>query len=64
MSHEKSIAFLARTEEERLLLAHTEDLLTRAEGGIVCGDFLNLGEQFLVRAFLSQCGGHVGLVPV
>ena len=56
MSHEKSIAFLARTEEERLLLAHTEDLLTRAEGGIVCGDFLNLGEQFLVRAFLSQCG--------
>lgn len=56
MSHEKSIAFLARTEEERLLLAHTEDLLNRADGGTVSGDFLNLGEQFLVRAFLMQCG--------
>ena len=56
MSHEKSIAFLARTEEERLLLAHTEDLLVRADGGTVSGDFLNLGEQFLVRAFLVQCG--------
>ena len=56
MSHEKTIAFLARTEEERLLLAHTEDLLVRSDGGIVTGDFLNLGEQFLVRAFLTQCG--------
>ena len=56
MSHEKSIAFLARTEEERLLLAHTEDLLVRSEGSIVSGDFLNLGEQYLIRAFLSQCG--------
>lgn len=56
MSHEKSIAFLARTEEERLLLAHTEDLLARAEGSIVSGEFLNLGEQYLVRAFLEQCG--------
>ncbi len=56
MAHEKSIAFLARTEEERLLLAHTDDLLARADGGTVSGDFLNLGEQFLVRAFLMQCG--------
>ena len=56
MSHEKSIAFLARTEEERLLLAHTEDLLARSEGSIVSGEFLNLGEQYLVRAFLTQCG--------
>jgi len=56
MSHEKSIAYLARTEEERLLLAHTEDLMSRADGGTVSGDFLNLGEQFLVRAFLNQCG--------
>lgn len=56
MSHEKSIAFLARTEEERLLLAHTDDLVSRADGGTVSGDFLNLGEQFLVRAFLNQCG--------
>lgn len=56
MAHEKSIAFLARTEEERLLLAHTDDLSARADGGTVSGDFLNLGEQFLVRAFLNQCG--------
>ena len=56
MSYEKSIAFLARSEEERLLLAHTEDLVSRADGGTVSGDFLNLGEQFLVRAFLNQCG--------
>lgn len=56
MTHEKSIAFLARTEEERLLLAHTDDLSARADGGTVSGDFLNLGEQFLVRAFLNQCG--------
>ena len=56
MSHEKCIAFLARTEEERLLLAHTEDLLARSEGSIVSGDFLNLGEQYLIRAFLTQCG--------
>jgi len=56
MAHEKSIAFLARTEEERLLLAHTDDLSAHADGGTVSGDFLNLGEQFLVRAFLNQCG--------
>ena len=56
MNYEKSIAFLARTEEERLLLAHTQDLLSRAGGGIAAADFLNLGEQYLVRAFLGQCG--------
>ncbi len=30
--------------------------MTRADGGTVSGDFLNLGEQFLVRSFLTQCG--------
>lgn len=56
MSHEKTILHLARSDEERLLLAHTEDLLLRCESSTVCSDFLNLGEQYLVRAFLSACG--------
>ena len=56
MSSEKSIAFLARTEEDRMLLAHTEDLLLRSAGGIAAGEFLNLGEQYLIRAYLTQCG--------
>ena len=56
MSHEKTISHLARTDEERLLLAHTDDLLLRCESGIACSDFLNLGEQYLIRAFLSACG--------
>ncbi len=57
--HGKSIAFLAKNDEERLLLSHTEDLLSRAESGsIAVSSFLNLGEQYLIRAFLVQCGKH------
>ncbi len=54
---DKAIAFLAKNDEERMLLSHTEDLLMRAEtGAVVRSAFLNLGEQYLIRAFLVQCG--------
>ncbi len=54
---DKTITFLARNEEERVLLSHTEDLLVRAENGtIAVSAFLNLGEQYLIRSFLLGCG--------
>ncbi len=56
MANEKAITYLARSEEERFLLAHTADLVDRSAGSTVCGDFLSLGEQALVRAYLTQCG--------
>lgn len=54
---DKSIAYLARTDDERMLLSHAKDLLVRAErGSTAVSDFYNMGEQYLIRAFLGQCG--------
>ncbi|MBQ8577947.1 MAG: hypothetical protein IJ449_08335 [Clostridia bacterium] len=55
-NNEKSIAFLARTEEERLLLSRVGDLCEKAGYDTAATDFYNLGEQYLIRAYLSQCG--------
>lgn len=44
-----------------MLLSHMEDLIVRAESGsTVHSDFLNLGEQYLIRTFLAQCGKTEG----
>lgn len=56
-TYKKTISFLARTEDEEILLSHVADLMDRSEYETVSTDFLNLSEQFLVRSFLLRCGG-------
>ena len=57
----KTIAAIAADDEERLLLVRAEELSRRAEDGIVSvSDFLNLGEQYLCRRFLTACGKTEG----
>lgn len=45
------------SEEEGLLLSRTAELIGRADGATVCsGCFYNLGEQYLLRAYMKMVG--------
>ncbi|MBO4229284.1 MAG: hypothetical protein J5938_02905 [Clostridia bacterium] len=50
---------LAANREEKLLLAHVEDLWARAESGVLSHTaYLSPGEQMICRSFLQSRGGN------
>ena len=58
LSADRLMDALAENREERILLAHVEDLRNRADSGVLAHTaYLNPGEQTLCRRFLQRRGG-------
>ncbi len=56
-TYQKRIDAMSANGEEKRLLARAAELYDRAQGGVISHtDFLNLGEQYLLRRFLATVG--------